>query len=113
MDLPPGCLVLEKQSQKVCRLKKSLYGLKQSPRAWFGRFTKSMRAFGYHQSNSNHTLFIKKHHGKITTLVVYEDDVVATRNDLEERKVLQSYLSKEFEIKDLVSLKYFFGIEVS
>ncbi|WJZ84156.1 hypothetical protein VitviT2T_003776 [Vitis vinifera] len=50
MDLPPGCMVLEKQCQKVCKLKKSLYGLKQSPRAWFGRFTKSMRAFGYRQS---------------------------------------------------------------
>ena len=47
MDLPPGCMVSEKQCQKVCKLKKSLYGLKQSPRAWFGRFTKSMRAFGY------------------------------------------------------------------
>ncbi|RVW22233.1 Retrovirus-related Pol polyprotein from transposon TNT 1-94 [Vitis vinifera] len=59
MDLPPGCMVSEKQCQKVCKLKKSLYGLKQSPRAWFGRFTKSMRAFGYRQSNSDHTLFLK------------------------------------------------------
>ncbi|RVW29136.1 Retrovirus-related Pol polyprotein from transposon TNT 1-94 [Vitis vinifera] len=59
MDLPPGCTVSEKQCQKVCKLKKSLYGLKQSPRAWFRRFTKSMRAFGYHQINSDHTLFLK------------------------------------------------------
>ncbi|RVX07207.1 Retrovirus-related Pol polyprotein from transposon RE2 [Vitis vinifera] len=59
MDLPPGCMVSEKQCQKVCKLKKSLYGLKQSPRAWFGRFTKSMRDFGYCQSNSDHTLFLK------------------------------------------------------
>ncbi|WJZ81639.1 hypothetical protein VitviT2T_001472 [Vitis vinifera] len=62
MDLPPGCMVSEKQCQKVCKLKKSLYGLKQSLRAWFGRFTKSMRAFGYRQSNSDHTLFLKKQH---------------------------------------------------
>ncbi|RVX14558.1 Retrovirus-related Pol polyprotein from transposon TNT 1-94 [Vitis vinifera] len=37
MDLPSGCMVSEKQCQKVYKLKKSLYGLKQSPRAWFGR----------------------------------------------------------------------------
>ncbi|KAL6324290.1 hypothetical protein AAG906_007400 [Vitis piasezkii] len=102
MDLPPGCMVLEKQCQKVCKLKKSLYGLKQSPRAWFGRFTKSMRAFGYRQSNSDHTLFLKKQHGKITTLIVYVDDMVVTGNDPEERKTLQNYLSREFEMKDLV-----------
>ncbi|WJZ88053.1 hypothetical protein VitviT2T_007385 [Vitis vinifera] len=78
MDLPPGCMVSEKQCQKVCKLKKSLYGLNQSPRTWFGRFTKSMRAFRYRQSNSDHTLFLKKQHGKITTLIVYVDDMVVT-----------------------------------
>ncbi|WJZ88029.1 hypothetical protein VitviT2T_007363 [Vitis vinifera] len=113
MDLPPGCMVSKKQCQKVCKLKKSLYGLKQSPRAWFERFTKSMRAFGYHQSNSDHTLFLKKQHGKITALIVYVDDMVVTGNDPEERKVLQNYLSREFEMKDLGPLKYFLRIEVS
>ncbi|RVW16197.1 Retrovirus-related Pol polyprotein from transposon RE1 [Vitis vinifera] len=113
MDLPPGCMVSEKQCQKVCKLRKSLYGLKQSPRAWFGRFTKSMIAFGYHQSNSYHTLFLKKQHGKITTLIVYVDDKVVIGNDPKERKALENYLSREFEMKDLGPLKYFLGIEVS
>ncbi|RVW29213.1 Retrovirus-related Pol polyprotein from transposon RE1 [Vitis vinifera] len=83
------------------------------PRAWFGRFTKLMRAFGYRQSNSDHTLFLKKQHGKITALIVYVDDMVVTGNDPEERKALQNYLSREFEMKDLSPLKYFLGIEVS
>mgnify|MGYP004622524293 FL=1 len=113
MDLPPGCMVTEKEKGKVCRLRKSLYGLKQSPRAWFGRFTKSMRAVGYCQSNSDHTLFFKRNQDKITALIVYVDDMVLTGNDLEEMKLLQEYLSKEFEMKDLGSLKYFLGIEVS
>ena len=47
MELPPGCMIPETHSRKVCRLKKSLYGLKLSLRAWFGRFTKSMKVFGY------------------------------------------------------------------
>ncbi|RVW24719.1 Retrovirus-related Pol polyprotein from transposon RE1 [Vitis vinifera] len=72
-----------------------------------------MRAFGYRQSNSDHTLFLKKQHGKITTLIVYVDDMVVKGNDPEERKALQNYLSKEFEMKDLGPLKYFLGIEVS
>ncbi|KAH9685014.1 protein kinase domain-containing protein [Citrus sinensis] len=113
MDLPPGCSGPERLNQKVCKLKKSLYGLKQSPRAWFGKFTKAMVRFGYNQSNSDHTLFIKKRQGKITALIVYVDDMVVTGNDEEETEALQKYLSREFEMKDLGALKYFLGIEVS
>ena len=49
MSLPPG---FEKSlgSDKVCRLKKSLYGLKQSPRAWFERFGKAVISYGFLQS---------------------------------------------------------------
>ena len=72
-----------------------------------------MTTFGYKQSNSDHTLFLKKQHGKITTLIVYVDDMIVTGNDLEEMKALKEYLSKEFEMKDLGPLKYFLGIEVS
>ena len=72
-----------------------------------------MRSFGYHQSNSDHTLFLKKQHGKITALIVYVDDMVVSRNDLEGRKALQIYLSSEFKMKDLDHLKYFLRNEVS
>ena len=72
-----------------------------------------MRAFGYRQNNSDHTLFLKKQHGKITSLIVYVDDMVVIVNDPKERKALQNYLSREFEMKDLGPLKYFLGIEVS
>ena len=72
-----------------------------------------MKAFGYCQTNSDHTLFLKKQRGKITALIVYVDDMVVTGNDPEEREALQDYLSREFEMKDLGPLKYFLGIEVS
>ena len=61
----------------------------------------------------DHTLFIKKQQGKITALIVYVDDMMVTKNDLEERNTLQEYLVKEFEMKDLGILKYFLEIEVS
>jgi hypothetical protein len=43
---------------KVCKLQRALYGLKQ--RAWFGRFSLAMKKYGFKQSNSNHILFIKR-----------------------------------------------------
>ncbi|BBH06015.1 ABC-2 type transporter family protein, partial [Prunus dulcis] len=62
----------------------------QSPRAWFGRFSKSMKNFGYKQSNSDHTLFLKHKKGKVTALIVYVDDMVVTKNDLEEKWLIQN-----------------------
>ena len=62
---------------------------------------------------SDHTLFLKKKQGKITTLIVYVDDMVVIGNNLDERSALKEYLSREFEMKDLGPLKYFLGIEVS
>ena len=113
MELQLGCMIPETHSRKVCRLKKSMYGLKQSPSACFERFTKSMKTFGYHETNSDHTLFFKKQQGHITALIIYVDDMVVTGNDPEEREALQDYLSREFEMKDLDPLKYFLRIEVS
>lgn len=93
---------------------KSLYGLKQSPWVYFGKFTKSMIRNGYKQSQGVHTLFIKhSSQGKVTTLIVYADDIVVTRDDLEEVGRLRAYLANKFEIKDLESLIYFLGIEVA
>ena len=113
MDTPPGINCRPCDVGKVCRLKKSLYGLKQSPRAWFGRFSNAMKTFGYRQSNSDHTLFIKRKDGKITALIVYVDDMVVTGDDPVEMASLQKRLSLEFEMKDLGQLKYFLGIEVA
>ena len=69
-----------------------------------------MKEFGYKQSNSNHTLFIKHREDKITTLIVYMDSMVLTGDDLEERKALQQFLTSKFEMKNLEQLKYFLGL---
>ncbi|KAL5760404.1 hypothetical protein ACOSQ2_019242 [Xanthoceras sorbifolium] len=111
MELPPG---FEKElgSGKVCRLVKSLYGLKQSPRAWFERFGKVMRKLGYNQSQRDHTLFVKhSSEGKKTILIVYVDDIILTGDNSEEIERLKKSLASEIEIKDLREVKYFLGME--
>jgi len=71
----------------MCRLKRSLYGLKQSLRTWFGSLQKSIQIFGYSQSNPDHTLFLKNKHGKIVVLVLYVDDMVVSKSDIEKEKL--------------------------
>ena len=81
MDLPPS--FKEKLGkEKVYRLKKSLYGLKQSPRSWFEIFGKVIKFQGYIQSQADHTMFYKhSREGKIVVLIVYVDDIILTSDD--------------------------------
>ena len=95
----------------VCRLRKSLYGLKQSPRMWFGKFTTVMLAQGYTQSNSDVTLFVHHGPGGVVILVVYVDDILITGSDSTEATCLGMALAAEFELKALGPLRYFLGLE--
>jgi hypothetical protein len=112
MDAPPR--FGEKFGTKVCKLKKSLYGLKQSPRAWLEKFTRFVKSQGYTQGQGDHTMFIRhSHDGKIAILIVYVDDIILTGDDVLEMNQLKTSLSSTFEIKDLGSLRYFLGMEVA
>jgi Reverse transcriptase (RNA-dependent DNA polymerase) len=90
---------------KVCRLRKSLYGLKQSPRVWFYRFRKIMVGMRYQQINANHTVFYRKYGGHATMLVVYVDDMIVTGNDEKKIAQLKVKLGKKFEVKDSTFLR--------
>ncbi|KAH9763108.1 protein kinase domain-containing protein [Citrus sinensis] len=112
MDPPPG--FSEKLRLNVCKLQKSFYGLKQSPRAWFEKFTTVVNRQGYRQSQADHTIFTRvSAKGKITVLIVYVDDIILTRDDLVEMDRLKQSLATDFEINDLGALKYFLGMEVA
>jgi len=112
MHIPLG-FETNQTNGKVLRLHRSLYGLKQSPRAWFDRFKQSMLKRDYIQSNADHTLFFKHAAGKVAILIVYVDDIVITGDDIVEIVNLKKYLAQEFEVKNLGQLKYFLGIEIS
>ncbi|KAA0038346.1 Cysteine-rich RLK (receptor-like protein kinase) 8 [Cucumis melo var. makuwa] len=61
---------------------RSLYGLKQSSKAWFDTFTPFVKSLEYSQGHSDHTLFTKvSKTGKIAVLIVYVDDIVLSRDD--------------------------------
>ena len=71
-----------------------------------------MKRFGYHQSNSDHTLFLKRRRELIICLIIYVNDIIITGNKRKQIGILKEKLFNEFEMKDLGRLKYFLGIEV-
>ncbi|RVW92497.1 Retrovirus-related Pol polyprotein from transposon RE1 [Vitis vinifera] len=113
MEQPPG-FVAQGESGLVCRLRRSLYGFKQSPRAWFGRFSSVVQEFGMLRSTADHSVFY--HHnslGQCIYLVVYVDDIVITGSDQDGIQKLKQHLFTHFQTKDLGKLKYFLGIEIA
>ena len=69
MEQPLG-FVAQGEIRKICCLRKSLYDLKQSPRAWFGKFSQAIQEFGKQKSKSDHSVFYKKCSLCIILLVV-------------------------------------------
>jgi hypothetical protein len=114
MDTPPGFRAEGEYAGKVCRLRKSLYGLKQSPRAWFSRFSEVILSMEFVRCHSDHTCFIRRRlDGCCIILLVYVDDIILTGDDAPGISQVKQDLGKVFDVKDLGSLRYFLGIEVA
>ena len=112
MEQPPG-FVARGESGLVCRLHLSLYGLRQSSRAWFGRFSFMVQEFDMTRSTTDHLVFY--HHTssrQCIYLFVYVDDIVITNNDQDGIHMLK-HLFSHFQTEGLGKLKYFLGIEIA
>ncbi|XP_062006043.1 uncharacterized mitochondrial protein AtMg00810-like [Rosa rugosa] len=111
MSPPPG---LRRQGENlVCRLHKSLYGLKQASRQWFSKFTEAILTAGFSQSKADYSLFVCKDGTSLTVLLIYVDDILITGNNMESINDLKQFLHTRFRIKDLGDLKFFLGIEIA
>ncbi|CAM8960116.1 unnamed protein product [Rhodiola kirilowii] len=113
MTFPPGFFKQEKQLGMVCKLNKSLYGLKQASRQWFSKFSDALLTYEFHQSSHDHSLFTYDHNGDFLILLVYVDDVVITGTSTSLIDSVKTFIHSAFKIKDLGQFKYFLGIEVA
>ena len=81
---------------------------------WFGKRVRVMQGMNYMQRNEDHTMFFQfNYEGRRIILIVYVDDFMITGDNAGGIKKLSQDLSKHFDIKDLVNLRYFLGIEVA
>ncbi|KAK1414173.1 hypothetical protein QVD17_29914 [Tagetes erecta] len=111
MKIPQG---FEKgKENKVCKLRKSLYGLKQASRNWYQKFTSALREVGFTQSKADHSLFLFRTNEIFLAALIYVDDVIIVGNNATKIDETKAFLNNKFSIKDLGDLKYFLGIEVA
>ena len=110
MAQPPGFLHPQ-YPQHVCKLHKSIYGLRQAPRAWFSRLTDQLQAIGFISSQADHSLYIYHQGSTLIYLLIYVDDIILAGADLQAINRVISLLQNKFAVKDLGELTFFLGIE--
>ena len=108
MEQPPQYVAQENQ---VCLLRKAIYGLKQSPCAWFEKFSSIVVTCGFRRYAVDHSVFYRQTDKGCVILTVYVDDILLTDSDVTCIQRTKDYLQKHFVTKDMGRPKYFLGIE--
>jgi hypothetical protein len=110
IEKPQGFEVKDGKSH-VCRLKKALYGLKKALRTWYGHIDSVLTSLGFTKSKADSNLYFKIMNDEPVILLLYMDDLFLTG---EEKFIIEckKRLASEFEMKDLVLMHYFLGLEV-
>ena len=112
MEQPEG---YEKEGgELVCKLEKSIYGLKQSGRNWNEMLHTCLVDDYFIQNPTDHCVYSKdsREAGKVI-IVIWVDDLIIAASNRESLKAVKSMLSTRFKMKDLGSLKYFLGMDFS
>ena len=112
MQQPEGFVVPGKEDY-VCKLKKSLYGLKQSPRQWYKRFDTFVTGHELKRCTYDSCVYYKKcDDGSMVYLLIYVDDMLIAAKNMKEIQVIKDQLNTDFDMKDLGAAKKILGMEI-
>jgi len=100
MQQPDG-FVIEGQEGKVCKLLKSLYGLRQAPKQWHEKFNTTLTSVGFVVNEADKCVYYRHGGGEGVILCLYVDDILIFGTNLKVIEEVKSFLSQNFEMKDL------------
>lgn len=107
MIFPPG--VQPSKPIQVCKLIKSLYGIKHESRKWYEKLAYLLIHHGYKQATSNNYLFLKINYSSFTVFLYMFDNVILARNSLFKFQHIKDVFHQALKIKYLYTLKHFLG----
>ncbi|TYJ99758.1 gag/pol protein [Cucumis melo var. makuwa] len=111
MSQPEG-FITQGQEQKVCKLNRSIYGLKQASRSWNIRFDTTIKSYDFDQNVNEPCVYKKINKGKVAFLVLYVDDFLFIGNDVGYLTDIKNWLAVQFQMKDLGEAQYVLGIQI-
>ncbi|GJT25067.1 retrotransposon protein, putative, ty1-copia subclass [Tanacetum coccineum] len=111
IEQPEG-FVNPKYPNHVCKLKHSIYGLKQASRQWNKRFDDEIKKFGFTQNPDEPCVYLKASGSYVAILILYVDDILLMGNNIPMLQDVKSYLGRSFAMKDLGDAAYILGIKI-
>ena len=101
----------------ACKLKKSIYGLKQASQQWYLKFNDTITSFDFKENTIDRCIYQKVSGSRFIFLILYVVDILLTSSDLsllhETKKFIsKNFVSKNFEMKDMDEVTYVIGIEI-
>ena len=97
----PDSFVANGQEEKVCKLLKSLYGLKEAPKQWHEKFDKTLTSAGFVVNKADKCVYYRCGGGEGVILCFYVDDILIFENNINVIEEVKDFLSSNFEMKDL------------
>ena len=94
----------------ACKLKKSIYGLKQASRQWYLKFNDTITSFGFKENTIDWCIYLKVNGSKFIFLILYVDDILLASSDLDLLHETKKFLYKNFEMKDMGKATYVIAI---
>nr|GEV43778.1 hypothetical protein [Tanacetum cinerariifolium] len=111
MEQPEG-FVNPKYPNHVCKLKHSIYGLKQASRQWNKQFDDEIKKFGFTQNPDEPCVYQKASGSYVAILILYVDDILLMGNNIPMLQDVKSNLRRSFAMKDLGDDAYILGIKI-
>ena len=111
MQQPLG-FIKKGNENKVCKLKRSIYWLKQSSRQWYLRFHKAVTSYNFQMIEEDHCVYIKHFEGNFVILSLYVDDILLAGNNLKSVLTIKKWLSSNFEMKDMGEAEYILAVKI-
>ena len=105
MQQPQG-FVVKGQEHKVCKLKRSIYGLNQSSRQWNLKSYQAIVSYGFRMVEEYHCVYIKRSKDGFEILSLYMDDILLATNSKEFIKIVKDWLYLNFDMKDIGKTTY-------
>ncbi|KAK2414511.1 hypothetical protein P8452_13305 [Trifolium repens] len=111
MTQPEG-FDIPNEAHKICKLQRSIYGLKQASRSWNLRFDETVTKYGFIKNEDEPCVYKKVSGSKIVFLVLYVDDILLIGNDVPTLQQVKTWLGNCFSMKDLGEAAYILGIRI-